>query len=546
MASFQAVFVGECMVELVRDQGRWRNKIGGDTINTAIYAARLIHGLEKPWKITYITNLGQDAQSTQLINEIEAEGIQTNHIGRQAQGRPSIYVITTSPTGDRSFRYIGRNACPARNLLRSSTDSTQNTISAIESADLLYFTGITLAILNAEARTVLLESASRVRARGGTVVFDSNLRLALWPSLSDAIEVNKQAIKVATIALPSFEDEQAMYQDKDPADTVARLFKSGVQQVVVKQGDKGCVVAHHAAPIQLSSILSLPVKAIDTTAAGDSFNASFLTQLLGQHTDLITSATKASEVASHVIQHRGAIMDLDAWISLFSSGPTPPLQVASVPAKTAELLCAHMIGFMRVSAVLPVMVCESVEEAVNSARALVQGGLRVLEITLRTPAALDCIQAIHEQVPKAIVGAGTVINAEQFAQVKAAGAAFVVSPGCTPELVAAAVKHEMPFLPGACTPSEVMTLLQSGISCCKFFPAEAGGGVEYLKSLSGPLPRVVFCPTGGVGPNNVAAYLSLEAVLCVGGSWVVPKKLVYEKNWAAIEQLAFEASKLKK
>ncbi|BFM17588.1 bifunctional 4-hydroxy-2-oxoglutarate aldolase/2-dehydro-3-deoxy-phosphogluconate aldolase [Maricurvus nonylphenolicus] len=199
---------------------------------------------------------------------------------------------------------------------------------------------------------------------------------------------------------------------------------------------------------------------------------------------------------------------------------------------------------MNTSPVIPVMVIDKVENAVPLAKALVGGGLKVLEITLRTDAALESIREIKAAVPEAIVGAGTVINTATLDQALAAGSEFIVTPGTTPGLVDAALSNGVQLLPGVNTPTEAMTLLEKGISALKFFPAEAAGGVPMLKSIGGPLPQISFCPTGGVNPNNAREYLALKNVACVGGSWMAPANLVAEGKWEEIQHLAAEAATL--
>lgn len=200
---------------------------------------------------------------------------------------------------------------------------------------------------------------------------------------------------------------------------------------------------------------------------------------------------------------------------------------------------------MTTSPVMPVMVINQLDQAVPLARALVDGGLKVLEITLRTPVALDAIRKIKAEVPGAIVGAGTIINTETLHQAIDAGAEFIVSPGVTDTLIAAALKTGVPILPGVATSSEVMKLLEMGITAMKFFPAEAAGGIPMLKSFGGPLPQVTFCPTGGVNPKNAPEYLALKNVACVGGSWMAPAELVDAGDWDEIQRRAAEAAGLK-
>jgi 2-dehydro-3-deoxyphosphogluconate aldolase / (4S)-4-hydroxy-2-oxoglutarate aldolase len=195
------------------------------------------------------------------------------------------------------------------------------------------------------------------------------------------------------------------------------------------------------------------------------------------------------------------------------------------------------------TAVVPVLMVQSVETGVALARALVAGGLSVLEITLRTPAALEVIRAIAREV-EAVVGAGTVLHPEQYRAAERAGARFVVSPGATGSLLAYAEASETPFLPGAVTASEVMTLLERGYSCMKFFPAAPAGGVAYLEALAAPLPEARFCPTGGIDAASAPRYLGLPNVLCVGGSWVAPGDAVAAGDWPRITALARAAAAL--
>jgi 2-dehydro-3-deoxyphosphogluconate aldolase/(4S)-4-hydroxy-2-oxoglutarate aldolase len=192
------------------------------------------------------------------------------------------------------------------------------------------------------------------------------------------------------------------------------------------------------------------------------------------------------------------------------------------------------------------MVINKLEHAVPLAHALVEGGLKVLEITLRTPIALDAIKRIKAEVPGAIVGAGTVINLDTLKKAIDVGSEFLVSPGVTESLIDAAIKSGVPILPGVISPSEVMRLMEKGITEMKFFPAEAAGGIPMLKSIGGPLPQVTFCPTGGISLKNAADYLALSNVACIGGSWMAPADLVDKEDWDEIKRRATEAAALKK
>lgn len=196
---------------------------------------------------------------------------------------------------------------------------------------------------------------------------------------------------------------------------------------------------------------------------------------------------------------------------------------------------------LRQGPVVPVMVIQKLEHAVPLAKALVDGGIRVLEITLRTPVAVEAIRAIRRDVPDAMVGAGTVIRPEELTVVAEAGAVFAISPGLTVELLQAANEGPIPLIPGIATVSEMMTGLALGYTYFKFFPAEAAGGVKMLKAIAGPFPQITFCPTGGITPDNYRDYLTLGNVACVGGSWLAPQESVDNRDWARITALTREA-----
>ncbi|SHE86336.1 2-dehydro-3-deoxyphosphogluconate aldolase / (4S)-4-hydroxy-2-oxoglutarate aldolase [Ruegeria intermedia] len=193
--------------------------------------------------------------------------------------------------------------------------------------------------------------------------------------------------------------------------------------------------------------------------------------------------------------------------------------------------------------IVPVLVVDDAAHAHPLAEALVAGGLPALEVTLRTPAALDAIRAMA-QVPGGVVGAGTLVTPDDVRAAKEAGAQFGVSPGGTDALIAACEAEGLPLLPGAATATEAMRLLEQGYDMLKFFPAEASGGAPALKAIGAPLPQITFCPTGGVSTANARDYLSLPNVICAGGSWVAPKQMVAQGDWAGIEALAREAAAL--
>nr|WP_202505937.1 bifunctional 4-hydroxy-2-oxoglutarate aldolase/2-dehydro-3-deoxy-phosphogluconate aldolase [Amycolatopsis rubida] len=200
---------------------------------------------------------------------------------------------------------------------------------------------------------------------------------------------------------------------------------------------------------------------------------------------------------------------------------------------------------LALSPVMPVVVIDDVGDAVPTARALLAGGIGVIELTLRTPVALAAIERVAADVPDIVVGAGTVTSPEQAKQAAGAGAKFLVTPGCTDSVLDAAFATGLPFLPGAATVSEAMRLAERGVSALKFFPAEASGGAAFLKSIAGPLPQLQFCPTGGITASSAPSYLALPNVGCIGGSWLTPAKLLAARDFAAVEKLAAEAATLR-
>lgn len=195
--------------------------------------------------------------------------------------------------------------------------------------------------------------------------------------------------------------------------------------------------------------------------------------------------------------------------------------------------------------VMPVVTIEDAESAVPLARALIAGGIRTIEVTLRTEAALAAIKAIAAEAPEMVVGAGTVLTSDDLDAAIDAGAAYALSPGATPHLLKKASKRKIPFIPGVATASEIMRGLDLGYTCFKFFPAEQLGGVAALRALGAPLAAAKFCATGGISAAKAGSYLALDMVLCVGGSWITPAKAVELRDWSAIEALAREAATLR-
>ncbi|GAA6949067.1 bifunctional 4-hydroxy-2-oxoglutarate aldolase/2-dehydro-3-deoxy-phosphogluconate aldolase [Helicobacter pylori] len=196
-----------------------------------------------------------------------------------------------------------------------------------------------------------------------------------------------------------------------------------------------------------------------------------------------------------------------------------------------------IIEILQISPIIPVVVIEDIKDAVPLAQSLVEGGIHIIEVTLRSSCALEAIELIAKNVPKMRVGAGTILNPTQLEQAQNRGAEFLISPGLTIKLLEYAKKKDMPLIPGVSSSSEVMQALELGYNALKFFPAEYCGGVKLLNAFNGPFKGVKFCPTGGISTDNMRSYLNLENVLCVGGSWLTPKNLIQNKEWDKITEI---------
>ncbi|HWV62162.1 MAG TPA: bifunctional 4-hydroxy-2-oxoglutarate aldolase/2-dehydro-3-deoxy-phosphogluconate aldolase [Oxalicibacterium sp.] len=205
----------------------------------------------------------------------------------------------------------------------------------------------------------------------------------------------------------------------------------------------------------------------------------------------------------------------------------------------------NLLEIMRTSPVIPVIAIDDIRHAVPMAKALTAGGIRVLEVTLRTPHGIAAIRAIAEQVPEAIVGVGTLTRPEEFAQARDAGAAFGVSPGLTTALIQAAAASGLPLLPGVMTPSEILAAREAGFRQVKLFPAVPAGGVGMLNAIAGPIPDMLFCPTGGITQQTAAQFLACKNVACVGGSWLTPKDALAAGDWNRITEMAKAAAALR-
>lgn len=302
--------IGECMLELTRrDDGSCNLGFGGDTLNTAIYLARAAAGRAE-LAVDYVTALGIDPMSDEMVAAWRAEGVGTSGVARLPGRLPGLYLIRTGDLGERRFFYW-RGEAAVRSLFL--TPESEPLLAGLADYEALYFSGITLAVLAPQARERFRTALEAARRRGRMVAFDSNYRPALWPDPAAARQAIGEFLPVTSLALPTFEDERALHGDADPAATAARYARAGVQEVAVKHGEHGCLVLANGKLVAVPA--AARVAPVDTTAAGDAFNAGYLAaRLLGGAPE--RSARAGAGIAGAVIRHRGAIIPRDATPSL--------------------------------------------------------------------------------------------------------------------------------------------------------------------------------------------------------------------------------------
>ncbi|MDO6527697.1 sugar kinase [Motilimonas sp. 1_MG-2023] len=302
MADFNIALVGECMIELQQVGQHLRKGFGGDTLNTAVYLSRLTAG--KNVNVSYVTALGEDKISQEMLDSWRSEGINTELVQRAKAKLPGLYMVETDEYGERSFLYW-RNDSAAKYWLETASDEL---IEALVKQDAIYLSGISLAILPATSRARLYDLLARCKAAGGKVIFDNNYRPQLWRSAEEAAEHYQHILSVTHTALLTFDDEQAVFGDTKIEQCIERTQALGVQEIVLKQGGQECVVVSQEHCIRVAAQYVAKEKVIDTNAAGDSFAAGYMSKrLLGAAaTD---AAKKAHQVAATVIQHQGAIID---------------------------------------------------------------------------------------------------------------------------------------------------------------------------------------------------------------------------------------------
>lgn len=509
--------IGECMVELREISGATlRRAFGGDTLNTALYLARL--GIA----VDYVTALGDDPWSEEMLQAWRLEGIGTGLVVRLPGRLPGLYIIQTDSSGERRFLYW-RDRAAARDLIDHLD------VGVLQGFEVLYLSGITLSIYAEPARMTLLHGLDEARRRGAHVVFDTNFRARSWPDIAVAKTVFRRMFAVSDTILASMEDLRLLFGQAGeaellacagPAEIVLKLDRPAVR--VLHDGQEACVEAGPVASV------------VDTTAAGDSFAAAYLAARLGGAAPA-EAAAAGHRLAGVVVGHPGAIIPRQRM-------PPSPRRAGEPPMTPAPSIGQQLQAVLAIGRVIPVITLHRLEHAVPLARALVAAGIRLLEITLRTEAGLAGAQAILREVPEAVVGIGTVLTADDLHRAEDSGARFALSPGATPALLDAAARASIPFLPGVATASEVMEAMARGFAAAKLFPATAAGGLSGLRALAGPFPAMRFCPTGGITEDNAAEWLAEPTVIAVGGSWLTPSAEVSAGDWARIEARARQTS----
>lgn len=497
--------IGECMVELKEIDGALHQGFGGDTLNTAIYLTRLTNEI----KVSYLTGVGKDSFTDKMLSQWELENIDISSVRKSKDKQNGIYSIQTSEDGERTFNYW-RNDSAAKFWIEK--ESTNDLIAELSKFNLIYLSGITLAILTTESRSKLFGALSVCKKKGVKIAFDNNYRPSLWQDDIETRNVYAAMLNLTDIAFLTFDDEQALWGDEVEQESIKRTQDFGVDEIVIKRGKGDCYVVTN----ELYKIPACHVsKVIDTTAAGDSFSAGYLAKRLTGGS-CKESAVIGHRLASTVIQFHGAIIPRSEM---------PTMESKDLNARLAEIK------------IVPVIVINDADKAVSLAKVLVENGLPCAEVTFRTKCAAQAIKNMREAYPEMLIGAGTILKPEQVDEAIEAGVDFIVSPSINPEVVKLCQSKNIPIIAGVNNPYLVEKAIGLGLDTIKFFPAEPSGGVPMLKSLCAVYQDVKFMPTGGISPNNVNDYLAIPNVICCGGSWMVPTNLIDECKWDELAEL---------
>lgn len=302
MADLNIALIGECMIELLHEGHNFRQGFGGDTLNTAVYLSRLT--ADKSVNVSYVTALGEDKISQEMIDDWNSEGVDTTFVQRSASKQPGLYMVETDDTGERSFLYW-RDDAAAKYWLETASEEL---IDQLVAQDVIYLSGISLAILSPASREKLYDLLARCKAAGGKVYFDNNYRPRLWDSKEQAAESFKRLLAVTHTGLLTFDDEQALFGDTRIEECIERTRALGVQEIVIKQGGSECLIVTADETVTVAATKIAPENIIDTTAAGDSFAAGYMSKSILGETSTV-AAKKGHQLAGTVIQHKGALIE---------------------------------------------------------------------------------------------------------------------------------------------------------------------------------------------------------------------------------------------
>lgn len=560
MMGKKILLVGEAMVLLTATQEgsldqaqEYHVSTAGAELNVAIGLVRLGHD------VTYYTRLGQDPFGQLLERRMRDGGIGTGRIAWDGERRTGMMLKGRAPEGED----------PDISYFRKGSAASAITPEEVAQLDLteygaLHMTGIFPA-LSETAREAAFLLMRRAKEAGLTIFFDPNLRLPLWKSEEEMKAVLNELASFADYVLPGLKEGRMLTGRKNPEEIAAFYHRLGSGCVVIKLGTEG---AFYARPEGSGWVAGYQADyVVDTVGAGDGFAAG------------VISAVLEGLPAAEAVRRGNAIGCLQVMNPGDNEGLPDREQLAAFQGRQGEdrrtgedrrrteedrrrtgedrreTEEGSRLGqaaaarkrdeearrVLEETAIIPVIKVGMAEQAVPLMRALLDGGIRVAEITFRSDAAEAAIAAIAAEVPEAFVCAGTVLNVETAERAVRAGAKAVISPGMNPEVVRWCLERGIPVIPGCATPTEVEACMRLGLRFVKFFPAEAAGGIAMLKAFAGPYADMKFMPTGGISPENLKEYLSLNNVVACGGSFIVPEKALEAGDYEEIRRRAQKA-----
>lgn len=507
MNKIKVAIIGECMVELKEIDDVIYQSFGGDTLNTAIYLSRLTPKIT----VSYLTGVGKDHFTTKMLSQWQSAGICIDYVRHSINKQNGIYSIQTRDNGEHFFNYW-RNDSAAKYWVQK--EDIDHLIAELCSFDLIYLSGISLAILTTESRNKLFSALSVCQLKGIKIAFDNNYRPTLWDDDIETRNVYSAMLKLTDIAFLTFDDERKLWGDTTKQQAIERTQGFGVNEIIVRQGKHDCFVvadnAMYAIPAQRVS------KVIDTTAAGDAFSAGYLAKRLtgGEYEQC---AAMGHLLASKVIQHHGAII--------------PETEMPIMHNAMTELV-NQLANYQ----VVPIAVVDDPKKAVKVAQILIENELPCIEVAFRSNKTPNIIKQLRDTYPQMLIGAGSITKIEQVDLAIEAGANFLVSPSINPNVVHYCQEKGIDLIVSINSPYLIEKAMEVGVMTMKFFPAEASGGAPMLKAISAVYPDVKFIPSGGINPFNLVNYLSISNVACVSGTWLIPPALIEAEEWQQIAE----------